>query len=89
MTDIISLYADSIIVLLLLLFTIASLALYKTKKKERNDILNRVRDLPIPILIIDYRTNTIVKTNQLLLDMINRDAYFGTSINTLKIFQNF
>lgn len=89
MTDIISLYADSIIALLLLLFIVTSLALYKSKKKERNDILNRVRDLPIPILIIDYRTNTIVKANQLLLDMINRDAYFGTSINTLNIFQNF
>lgn len=63
--------------------------MFYIKRSETESILEKVNDLPIPILIIDYATNNIVKSNDLLFQLINHLDINGKSISTLNIFQDF
>ena len=83
-------FVDLILNLISILVVIAAIfVLCYIKNNERDNILKKVNNLPIPMLVIDYHTNTVITCNDLLFDIIGKRNIKGRSMSTLQIFQDF
>lgn len=83
--NIISLSLFNLIVLLIFLLFIFKYI----RCHHHDDILNKVNSLPMPIMIIDYKTNNIYNSNEFISNMFNKEEVNKCNLSSLNIFKNF